>query len=763
MPTSVTHASTGPLVGTGATNQVFPFDFEAISADEIEVLLNGVVVSPSNYTVTLNGNKTGSITAKLAGSVIIQSAPNFRQEANFDRFGPYFPDQIVPPLDKLAKQDLWLLEQIERAVKVPAGETGPSMPSLASRISKMLGTDAAGDIIGVDRSEFKGDKGDPGGNAMSIGLFTSSSTLSIALGTDLVRTSGYSAVGQGSALYVYDAAVNSAFVTANPRRAFITANGRGFKLSTDQAITPAMFGAISWNPPQGGVWSFEAARTQIAYGCPDSTDALNAFWKTLVENNGYRRADVSGYFGASSTVYIGIPDALGTTNYNREGASIRGVHTLLALAGMEKLCVVRNMILHDWSSGGLWGCGLGTNVWSTRSVAYGLVFEDENSYLTVGIKRAAGFAANGIVLNGGTGNGAKFLNMGIVRAYACGSGPVAGDSTYAQTATWSAPVNSGSANSTSQRTQLNVTADIPTYLDQYFEPSNPQAYCRINDRLYQIRNYDRVAHTISIYPWLENAMVTAATGTLEYIFGGGFMECGGDAGRFRIGVLSATVCSAGYNTHALYPATIDCLTTQHCTIGVLYRGMGGSQLGGVITDGYFETNHYDIVAFNAAGFNNSCTIVSANPVTLSKILTPGRWSGDPAVDSAGLHLGSLRILNANNMRLLNSGTTNNGAQVDAGDRMLSPFLYHGNTLTVSLIAFDLDRWRLTRNNRVEAIITGTGAGNAPTGTITFTPPAGKTINGGAAGASATYSALTASLKVIVEADPVTGNFTIRQI
>lgn len=245
MPTSVTHVSTGPLVGTGATNQVFPFDFEAISADEIEVLLNNVVVNPANYTVTLNGNNTGSITATLAGSVIVRSAPNFEQEANWDRFAPYFPDQIVPPLDKLARQDLWLKEETDRALKVPFGETAPILPSLAGQLSKLLGTTSAGTLAWIDRTEFKGDKGDPGGNVLSIGLFTEGATLSIPVGTDRVETSGYSVRGRGSAIYVYDPAVNSAYVSANPRQAFVAANGRGFKLSSEQMITPTMFGAVA--------------------------------------------------------------------------------------------------------------------------------------------------------------------------------------------------------------------------------------------------------------------------------------------------------------------------------------------------------------------------------------------------------------------------------------------------------------------------------------------------------------------------------------
>jgi len=76
----------------------------------------------------------------------------------------------------------------------------------------------------------------------AIGLFTAAATFDIPTGTDRVRTSGYGAVGSGSADYLYDSAVNSAYVTANPRTAFLSSNGRGFRLDPQQRLTIEMFG-----------------------------------------------------------------------------------------------------------------------------------------------------------------------------------------------------------------------------------------------------------------------------------------------------------------------------------------------------------------------------------------------------------------------------------------------------------------------------------------------------------------------------------------
>ena len=62
-----------------------------------------------------------------------------------------------------------------------------------------------------------------------------------------VETAGYGVAGRGAARYVYDAAVNAAYVTANPRAAFLAANGRGFRLDLTQAIDLLMFGAVADN------------------------------------------------------------------------------------------------------------------------------------------------------------------------------------------------------------------------------------------------------------------------------------------------------------------------------------------------------------------------------------------------------------------------------------------------------------------------------------------------------------------------------------
>lgn len=85
----------------------------------------------------------------------------------------------------------------------------------------------------INREDFKGD---PGGNAMAVGLFSAISGLSIPNGTDVIQTTGYNTKGSGLARYVS--------VAAGPANAYRvqTSNGRWFELAEDFP-TLEMFGA----------------------------------------------------------------------------------------------------------------------------------------------------------------------------------------------------------------------------------------------------------------------------------------------------------------------------------------------------------------------------------------------------------------------------------------------------------------------------------------------------------------------------------------
>lgn len=230
MTVTVTNPISASYTPNGATTS-FGFDFKIGATDEIAVFrtLSGTVtvVDPDDYTVTIAVDGEGGTvvfnTAPVAGSgaLHIASDPSFTQQADFGSEGPFSPASVNGLFDRDAIKAIYLKRYMESVEEAAAD-------ALQDEIDVRL----LGDIgLQTQFDAFEAlTKGDPGGNILAIGLFVGAGVLSIPIGTDVVRTAGYSLLGVGVADYLYDAAINAAYVTANPRTSFVSSNGRGFKL-----------------------------------------------------------------------------------------------------------------------------------------------------------------------------------------------------------------------------------------------------------------------------------------------------------------------------------------------------------------------------------------------------------------------------------------------------------------------------------------------------------------------------------------------------
>jgi lysophospholipase L1-like esterase len=116
MSVNATNASNGPYIGNGSTI-AFPFTFNVGSADEVAVIADGAVVSPSLYTVTLNAGGQGGtvtyLTAPTTGMIVIASNPNFEQDISFLNAGAFLPETHDQALDQAARRDIYLKDAIE--------------------------------------------------------------------------------------------------------------------------------------------------------------------------------------------------------------------------------------------------------------------------------------------------------------------------------------------------------------------------------------------------------------------------------------------------------------------------------------------------------------------------------------------------------------------------------------------------------------------------------------------------------------------------
>ncbi|HEX7693012.1 MAG TPA: hypothetical protein VF409_00885, partial [Sphingomonas sp.] len=141
------------------------------------------MVSSSAYTVSLvdNGGSVTFAVAPASGySLYIVSNPSFEQTIQFSDGDRWSASPVNEANDRSAVRDLALKGLVDRALVAPVDE----------------------DPTEYFGEKFKGDKGDPGGNAMAVGQATLIPTLTIPAGYDLIRTSQFGSTrGKGSAFY----------------------------------------------------------------------------------------------------------------------------------------------------------------------------------------------------------------------------------------------------------------------------------------------------------------------------------------------------------------------------------------------------------------------------------------------------------------------------------------------------------------------------------------------------------------------------------
>lgn len=116
----------------------FPFNFKVDSISQVVVVnANGEPIPNSLYSVLLNEEEGGIITFATAPTTIeypiifVASEPDFTQTREISNTGPGFnPKAIEAALDEAATRDIYLRDQLIRAVKVPFGEEGFSFGSV---------------------------------------------------------------------------------------------------------------------------------------------------------------------------------------------------------------------------------------------------------------------------------------------------------------------------------------------------------------------------------------------------------------------------------------------------------------------------------------------------------------------------------------------------------------------------------------------------------------------------------------------------------
>jgi hypothetical protein len=126
MPVNRTAVAEGPFIGNGVTT-AFPIaTMHVLSASEIEVRADNVLVSPSLYSVALgqNGAATVNFTTAPANGVWIMfyQNPRFTQPVNFENQGQFQASSHNEGLDRDTVRDQVLADGVARSVRVARGE-----------------------------------------------------------------------------------------------------------------------------------------------------------------------------------------------------------------------------------------------------------------------------------------------------------------------------------------------------------------------------------------------------------------------------------------------------------------------------------------------------------------------------------------------------------------------------------------------------------------------------------------------------------------
>jgi hypothetical protein len=555
-----------------------------------------------------------------------------------------------------------------------------------------------------------------------------------------VRTDGYALGGIGAANYAYDAAVNGAYVTANPRSSFLAADGRGFKLIPSR-VNAFMFGAV------GDLATVDTA-------------ALQAF-ATFVSTYDVGIADVGGQFLVDQPIHLTHATQIQTRQFSgylflQAQAASTGTHLLW----------LTNAHYTIWDS--VEGLGTGTTGSYTSRGWQTAVYLETTSGISFRRLRGTHLA----FAVGAMNNTCSKVSWGNVKGSDVGSGARNGTSPYGLTTMVSNITRTGSATSVTQTSTIDVTTPPPTFITDgllYGALDSSPVMIVLTllsgaTREFYIKAVDIPNSRLTVYPWVGTDTDTAVAA--DYLYGGAIYTHGSDGNLHHFDQIDAIRCASAITASGLYGPVGSRPTTQNCGAGIILGGApGGAHRGTKLSGFYPENNRMDVLLVPRPGSNVTWEISSDYALDPAKMRVVGNNRAADGTESTnyqslvgGRFSYGGRIYSG--IKASRGAAYGSSAQTFDITRTDQVDVFAGNTLTANY-TLNPDIHRLTGYDSAQLVVVGTGSNSAPTGTVTFPAPAGYTINGGAG--PVTFANLGGPGRFLIRFDLVAGNVVVTQV
>lgn len=441
----------------------------------------------------------------------------------------------------------------------------------------------------------------------------------------------------------------------------------------------------------------------------DMTRPIQAFFNYIKINN-VGTAYCAGKFAISAGLTLGAAGVCATKN-------IVGNFELLALNAIDTMLNLQCGYT-TWQ-GIITITGTGSAAYNTRTCRVGALLAANCDRSTFTGFIASNFNQTGVSLK----NKTTLTKIGFIKGTDCGSGYSVATCTGAN---WSNKVDSGAANSLAQRSQITVDVLPPSVTDT-------PIIVYINDQPYYIDAVDTANKTLTIFPWLDT---TLTGGSLVYMFGGACSLAGGDASVVGVQSVDAIRCASAMQMGALYAPVVQRCTAQYCfTNIVLGLRFDSSLIGGQLDGIYSEACVAPLIKLTRATTSVNINSEYGFDLTTIKYACAPRGATNTLATLYANMMGISVFTVGAHKRYLKQPT-------DAAERIAaincnifeSPNYcktYKRNTANIALALPDAAANAAFGYDAGTLIIVGDGANRTPTSTITFTPPAGSTVNGGA--------------------------------